>query len=52
MFKKLLPKEHRFFDLFEQQAGVISKGLELFEKLIEDYSQRQELTPQIKAVEN
>jgi hypothetical protein len=25
MFKKLLPKERRFFELFEQQAAVIKK---------------------------
>lgn len=52
MFKKFLPKEHRFFDLFEQQAAAISKGLELFSELIENYSGRRELTRQIKVVEN
>ncbi len=52
MFKKLLPKEHRFFELFEQQAAVIKKGLDLFELLLQEYSRRKELTQQIKDVEN
>jgi predicted phosphate transport protein (TIGR00153 family) len=52
MFKKLLPKERRFFELFEQQAAVIKKGLDLFELLLQNYSRRKELTQQIKDVEN
>jgi predicted phosphate transport protein (TIGR00153 family) len=52
MFKKFLPTEHRFFDLFEKQAVVIVRGLELFESLIKEYSRRQELTKRIKDVEN
>ena len=52
MFKKLLPKEHRFFELFEQQTAVIKKGLDLFELLLQEYSRRKELTQQIKDVEN
>ena len=52
MFKKLLPKENYFFELFEQQAAVISRGLELFEQLLKEYPRRQELNLQIKAVEN
>lgn len=52
MFKKLLPKEHRFFELFEQQAAVINKGLDLFELLLREYSRREELTKRIKDVEN
>jgi predicted phosphate transport protein (TIGR00153 family) len=52
MFKKLLPKEHRFFELFEQQTAVIKKGLDLFELLLQNYSRRKELTKQIKDVEN
>jgi predicted phosphate transport protein (TIGR00153 family) len=47
-----LPKEHRFFELFEQQATVIKKGLDLFELLLQEYSRRKELTQQIKDVEN
>ncbi len=52
MFKKLLPKERRFFELFEQQAAVIKKGLDLFELLLQEYSRRKELTKQIKDIEN
>ena len=52
MFKKLLPKERLFFELFEQQAAVIKKGLDLFELLLREYSRRKELTQQIKDVEN
>ena len=52
MFKKLLPKEHRFFDLFEQQASVISEGLDLFDLLLKEFPRRQELTKRIKDVEN
>ena len=52
MFKKLLPKERRFFELFEQQAAVIKKSLNLFELLLQNYSRRKELTRQIKDAEN
>jgi len=52
MFKKFLPKERRFFELFEQQAAVIKKGLDLFELMLQNYSRRKELTQQIKDVEN
>jgi predicted phosphate transport protein (TIGR00153 family) len=52
MFKKLLPKERRFFELFEQQAALIKKGLDLFELLLQNYSRRKELTQQIKDVED
>jgi predicted phosphate transport protein (TIGR00153 family) len=52
MFKKLLPREHRFFELFEKQTSVIKKGLDLFELLLREYSRREELTKQIKDVEN
>ena len=52
MFKKLLPRENSFFELLEQQAAVINRGLALFELLIKEYSRRQELTVQIKAMEH
>lgn len=51
MFKKFLPKEHRFFDLFEQQAAVIRRGIDLFLVLLGDYSRRNELTKQLKDIE-
>jgi predicted phosphate transport protein (TIGR00153 family) len=52
MLKKLLPKEDVFFDLFEQQAEAIGRGLQLFELLIKEYSRLGELNVKIKAVEN
>jgi predicted phosphate transport protein (TIGR00153 family) len=52
MFKKLLPKEHRFFELFEQHASIVKKGLNLFELLLQNYSSRKELAKQIKNIEN
>jgi predicted phosphate transport protein (TIGR00153 family) len=52
MLKKLLPKERLFFDLFDQQAAAISRGLKLFETLIHDYARLGELNVAIKAVED
>ena len=52
MFKKLLPTENHFFELFEQQTAVIGRGLELFGVLLREYSRRNELNIQIKAIEN
>jgi predicted phosphate transport protein (TIGR00153 family) len=52
MLKNLLPKERRFFEYFQQQATVIQRGLDLFEELLRDYDRREELTKQIKDVEN
>ena len=52
MLKKLLPKEDVFFDLFEQQAEAIGRGLQLFEVLIKEYSRLEELNVKIKAIED
>ena len=52
MLRKLLPKEHRFFNLFQDQANAIRQGLDLFELLLSDYTRRGELAKQIKAAEN
>ena len=52
MLKKLLPKEDIFFDLFEQQAETIDRGLQLFKLLISEYSRLEELNVQMKALEN
>ncbi len=52
MLKKLLPRENRFFELFEQQTIVIQEGLHLFEELLKNYSRRKVLTKQIKDIEN
>jgi predicted phosphate transport protein (TIGR00153 family) len=51
MFSKLLPKEKTFFELFKVQSSVITKGLVLFEELLNDYGRQEELMPLIKTVE-
>ena len=51
MFNKLLPKEKTFFELFNVQSSVVTKGLGLFEELLNDYSRQSELMPLIKTVE-
>lgn len=52
MLKKLLPKERLFFELFEQQAAAIGRGLKLSQTLINDYSRLAELNVELKAVED
>ncbi len=52
MFKKLLPRENSFFELMEQQADVINRGLELFALLIREYSRCAELNVRIKEIEH
>ena len=52
MFKKLAPKERRFYELFEQQAAIVSRALKLFELMIKEYTRREEISKQIKILEN
>ena len=52
MFKKLLPKENHFFTLFQQHADTIAEGIDLFELLLKQYSQRNELAARLKKIEN
>jgi len=52
MFKKFLPREDRFFALFREHANVVVEGIDLFESLLENYSQRESLTARIKDAEN
>ncbi|MCP4114241.1 MAG: DUF47 domain-containing protein [Desulfobacteraceae bacterium] len=52
MFKKLLPKEDRFFSLFREHANTIAEGIDLFESLLTNYSEREELTIRIKEAEH
>jgi len=52
MFKKFLPKENRFFTLFKQHADAVVEGIDLFELLLQDYSQRDELATRIKMAED
>lgn len=52
MFKKLLPKEDRYFELFEKQTDAIRQGLDLFERLLAEYHNRDDLAGRIKDAEN
>lgn len=52
MFKKLLPKEQRFFELYQNLASDIRKGISLFDRLLSDYTRRGQLTREIKEAEN
>jgi len=52
MFKKFLPKESHFFTLFQQHADTIVEGIDLFDFLLKNYSQRDKLAVQLKKIEN
>ena len=52
MFKKFLPKENHFFTLFQQHADTIVEGIDLFDFLLKNYSQRDKLAAQLKKIEN
>ncbi len=52
MFKKLLPKEHRFFSLFNDHAKIVVQGLDLFAALQEKTADKSELNRQLKHLEN
>jgi len=52
MFGKLLPQEHRFFEMFSTSAAKIQEGVALCEELMEKYDNLEERTRQIKDVEH
>lgn len=52
MFGKLLPREDRFFGLFNEQAAIIRKGIELFSKGLAADGGTAEWTAAVKSVEN
>ncbi len=52
MFKKLLPRENRFFDLFNQHADTVLEGISLFRTMLETDPGKQSLAGQLKALEN
>jgi len=52
MLKKFLPREERFFELFEQQVAAIQKGLDLFDDLLQNCEKRHDMSIQIKTAEN
>nr|WP_320192497.1 DUF47 family protein [uncultured Desulfobacter sp.] len=52
MFKKLLPKENRFFTLFNEHCAIVVQGLEVFEALQEKQADKSELNRQLKEIEH
>jgi uncharacterized protein Yka (UPF0111/DUF47 family) len=49
---RLLPKEERFFDLFDQIADKIVLGTELLDDVLQDYSQRAAAATQMRVLEH
>ncbi len=47
----LVPREERFFDMFDESAKVVLKGARHFHDLLEDYTDVEAKTKVIKAVE-
>jgi hypothetical protein len=47
----LVPREERFFDMFEESAKVVLKGARQFRDLLDDYTDVDAKTKAIKAVE-
>lgn len=49
---RLLPKEEKYFDLFNQLTAQISEGSAVLKHLFEDFARRAEYSEQIKKVEH
>jgi predicted phosphate transport protein (TIGR00153 family) len=49
---KFLPREERFFELFNEQAANLVRGADLLLKLVGDHTQAEELRRQIEEVEH
>lgn len=52
MFKKLLPRGKKFFDLFNQHAETVLEGISLFKTILKTDPEKESLTGQLKAIEN
>ena len=52
MFNKLMPKEHRFFEMFSAGARKIQEGVGLCAELVDKFDNLEERVRQIKAVEH
>ena len=52
MLRRLLPKERRYFALFERQTEIIREGLALFCGMLRDGDDRDETIRRIKEVEH
>lgn len=48
---RLLPKEEKYFDLFNRMASHMIEGAQLLERLFEDFDRRAQYAEQIKSVE-
>lgn len=49
---RLLPREERFFDLFEEAARKVVRGAELLVELVKNYDRAEELRREIEEVEH
>lgn len=49
---RLLPKEEKYFDLFNRMAAHITECAQLLKKLFEDFERRDKYADQIKLVEH
>jgi hypothetical protein len=49
---RLIPREEKFFDLFEELVDKIAEGCRYFLDLLEDYHQVQQKSARLKRIEN
>lgn len=52
MFSKIMPKEHRFFEMFAGGAKKIQEGVGLLEEMVERFDQLEVRAQRIKDVEH
>ncbi len=52
MFRRLIPREGKFFDLFKQSAALIVEGSKEFCELLNDLPNAESRTRKIKAIEH
>jgi predicted phosphate transport protein (TIGR00153 family) len=52
LFSKLVPREVKFFELFDQTAGKIHEGLDEFIEVLNDPSSMEERSRKLKAIEH
>ena len=52
MFKSLVPKEHAFFDLFDEICAGIVKSVQVFIKMIEEGGDYGEYAQKLKTIEH
>ena len=52
MFSKIMPKEHRFFEMFAAGAKKIQEGVALLEEMVEKFDHLEDRAQRIKDVEH